>query len=212
MAAMIYTIGLTGGIGSGKSTVARLFAARGVPIIDADAVAHELTLPDTPATREIAEKLGSDLLQSDGSLDRAKLRGRAFADPVVRDKLESVLHPLIRAEMLRQRDVATGEYCVLVVPLLVEKGWGALVDRALVVDCSEETQVARCIARDGRAGGEIRAVMAAQVSRAERLAAADDVIVNEDGPEALEAAVDALDRQYRAFSRATGLSRGEYGE
>lgn len=212
---MVFTIGLTGGIGSGKSTVAQMFAARGIPVIDADRIARELTAPGTSAAFEIAAAFGKGLLRGDGDLDRDALRRRVFDDPEARLRLEAILHPLIRREMLRRRDAVHDGYCILAVPLLIEGGMTDLVDRVLVVDCDEETQVARACARDGRTPEEIRAIMAAQADRARRLAQADDVLVNEGTPEELGAGVGSLDRRYRDLAGArarTGTQFGERGE
>ncbi len=193
-------VGLTGGIGSGKSTVADLFAARGVPVIDMDEIARELTRPGRPALAEIAKAFGPDILNSGGELDRAALRRRIFTDPGARRRLEAILHPRIRAEVTRRLHGLEAPYAVVVIPLLVESGQRDLVDRVLVVDAPEDLQIRRTTARDGVGEEEVRAVLAAQAGRRERLAVADDVIVNDDGPEALEHQVEALHRRYLALA------------
>ena len=193
-------IGLTGGIASGKSTVAELFAARGVTVLDTDRIAREVVEPGQPALAALVQALGSDILSEDGRLDRALLRRRIFADPAARRAVEDILHPAILEELGRQSVVAPGPYQVLVVPLLVEGDRAGLVDRVLVVDCPEELQVERLMNRDGETRKGALAMLAAQVSRRERLAAADDVIVN-DGPAGdLERQVEGLDRKYRKMA------------
>lgn len=195
-------IGLTGGIGSGKSTVAGLFAARGVPVIDADAIAHQLTRPGEPAVGEIAAALGNDLVRS-GTLDRRRLAERVFHDPAYRQRLESILHPRIRAAMLREIDQCQAPYCLLVIPLLIEAGQQDLVDRILVVDIDEPLQIERTGQRDARPESEIRAILAAQASRKQRLEEADDVIANSGDLATLEAQVEALHRKYLALAAAS---------
>lgn len=189
-------VGLTGGIGAGKSTVARMFAARGIEVFDADAVAHRLLEPGQPALKGVVRAFGSDILGADGGLDRATLRRRVFAEPKSRRRLEGIVHPLVYAELARLVLGATGSYCLLCVPLLLETGRRRSVDRLLVVDCPETVQIERVVRRSGLQPEEVRAIMAAQVSRSERLAAADDVIVNAADPASLEAEVDVLHRRY----------------
>lgn len=193
-------IGLTGGIASGKTTVAELFAARGVPVLDTDQIARDVVAPGTPGLEEVAQAFGPGVLAADGSLDRRALRERVFADPAERRRLEAMLHPRIRAELERRSAAAGGPYQVLVIPLLVEGDGRTRVDRVLVVDCPEEVQVARLVARDGGTEAGARAILGAQATRAERLAAADDVIENHGAREALEAAVAALDTHYRRLA------------
>ncbi len=195
-------VGLTGGIGSGKSTVAERFAARGVPVIDMDAIARELTAPGRPALDEIAAAFGPDILEPGGGLDRAALRRKIFADPGARRRLEAILHPRIRAEVERRLRELDVPYAVVVIPLLVESGQRDLVDRVLVVDAPEDLQVRRAMARDGIGADEARAVLAAQAGRRERLAAADDVIANDGGLDALDRAVAALHRHYLDLAAA----------
>lgn len=193
-------IGLTGGIASGKSTVAELFAARGVTVLDTDRIAHEVVEPGRPALAVLVQTLGSDILTRDGRLDRALLRRRIFADAAVRRTVEGILHPAILEELGRQSVAAPGPYQVLVIPLLVEGDRAGLFDRVLVVDCSEELQIERLMSRDGETRQGALGMLAAQVSRPERLAAADDVIVN-DGPTGdLERQVAGLDRKYREMA------------
>lgn len=189
-------IGLTGGIGSGKSTISALFAAHGVPVIDADAIAHQLTVPGSPATTQILQRFGPDVAATTGGIDRQRLARRIFDDPGARAQLEEILHPLIRAEMLRRQNNIDAPYCLLVIPLLIETGQRDMVDRVLAVDVDEDSQIARVAARDGRSAAEIRAILSAQANRARRLKMADDVIDNTGDMAALKAQVDALHRKY----------------
>lgn len=188
-------IGLTGGIGSGKSTVAGLFAARGVPVIDADEIARRLTRPGEPAVEEIAATFGADLVRN-GVLDRRRLAARVFQDSVDRQQLESILHPRIRAAMQQEVEGLNSPYCLLVIPLLIETGQRALVDRVLVVDVDERTQIDRIRRRDARGDAEIHAILAAQVSRARRLQEADETVTNDGDVAALGPQVEALHRKY----------------
>lgn len=195
-------IGLTGGIGSGKSTVADLFAARGASLVDTDVIAHALTGPDGAAMAQIAGQFGPGVIAADGRLDRVAMRNLAFSDAGARRRLEAILHPMIRAESQRQVAVAQGTYVVLVVPLLVESGaWRERADRLLVVDCPIETQIARVMSRSRLDRAQVEAILAAQASRATRLAAADDVVDNSGGADALPAQVAALDAVYLALAR-----------
>ena len=192
-----YTVGLTGGIGSGKSVVAGLFAKRGVAVIDTDEIAHELTRPGGEAIGAIRPAFGASCLGAGGALDRDRMRRLAFGDAAARKRLEAILHPLIRTESARRRDLAPGPYAILVVPLLVESG----VDRSryarvLVVDCPEVQQVERAMRRSSLSETEVRAILAAQATREQRLAQADDVIDNSGTPEALERQVSNLDEKY----------------
>ncbi len=190
-------VGLTGGIGSGKSTVAELFAARGAMVVDTDAIAHELTAPGGAAIAAIRAGFGDGVIRPDGALDRDAMRERVFDDPAARHRLEAILHPMIRAESRRRLELADGPYALLVVPLLVESGDRAGgVDRILVVDCPVEVQVERVMRRSGLTRDRVATVLAAQASRAQRLAAADDVIDNGGAPDALPAQVEALHRRY----------------
>jgi dephospho-CoA kinase len=198
-------VGLTGGIGSGKSAVAAAFAARGVEVADADAIVHELSVPGNAGHRAIVQTFGSWVLAGDGSLDRAALRKRAFADPAFRERLEAVLHPLVGAEIGRRIDAWQGRYGIVVVPLLLERGGvRSRVGRVLVVDCPEEEQIRRVGLRSGLSRDEVRAIMATQLPRAERLAQADDVIDNGGPPGALAAQVESLDRRYRIVAADVG--------
>lgn len=197
-------VGLTGGIGSGKSVVAAAFAKRGVPVVDADALAHELSRPGEAGYRAIVDRFGREFVDASGELDRAKLRRCAFADDRVRSELEALLHPLIRMRAAAAIARWTAPYGVVVVPLLLERGGlREQVARILVVDCSEDEQVRRVRARSGLADAEVRAIMATQVTRAARLEAADDVIENSGAPGRIEPQVDALDRRYRELARAS---------
>lgn len=190
-------IGLTGGIASGKSTVAELFAARGATVLDADRIAREVVEPGTPGLAALVNAQGGGILDAQGRLDRAELRRRMFADAETRRAVEAILHPAIVSEIQRQGDRAPGPYQVFVIPLLVEAGLEHIVDRVLVVDCPEEEQVRRLMARDGATREDAMRMLEAQVSREERLAAADDVIDNGRTAGALPDQVAALDRSYR---------------
>jgi dephospho-CoA kinase len=194
-------IGLTGGIGSGKSSAARFFGELGASVIDTDHIAHELTATGQPALTQIRERLGATCFDSAGALDRACLRRRVFADADAKRELEAILHPLIRAETITRVTAARGPYIVLVVPLLLETGaYRTLVRRTLVVDCEPEVQVARTVARSGLTPAEVRAIMRTQLSRDERLRHADDIISNDGDLAALRRQVIELDRRYRALA------------
>ena len=174
---MPFTVGLTGGIGCGKSSSARMFAECGVMVVDTDVIAHQLTAPGGPALPAIRRKFGPDIFASDGSLDRSQLRQRIFSDARAKKNLEVLLHPLIRAEALRQLARCTTPYAVLVVPLLLETGeLREHVQQVLVVDCDESQQIIRAMSRSRLSEPEVRAIMAAQLSRAARLKLADDVL------------------------------------
>ena len=194
----MFSVGLTGGIGSGKSTVADLFAAQGVTIVDTDLIAHQITAPGGVAMPKIATEFGAAFVAPDGSLDRARMRTLVFADEVARRRLEAITHPLIRTGTERARRAATGLYVMLVVPLLVESGaWKTRVERVLTVDCSVETQISRVMRRNAFSREQVLAIMARQATREARLAAADDVIVNEDSSiDELRAQVEALHVRY----------------
>lgn len=175
----MFKLGLTGGIGSGKTYVANLLAGWGASVIDTDQIAHALTAPEGLAIAPIRAAFGSDVIGPEGALDRARMRELVFSNPAERVTLEGVLHPLIAQEVLVQAKAATGLYAVFVVPLLVESGrWRDRIDRLCVVDCDEATQIARVQARSGIPTDTIRRILDAQASRAQRLAVADDVIVN----------------------------------
>ncbi len=198
-----FIVGITGGIGSGKSTVERLFAARGVDIVDTDLIAHELSGPGGAAIEPIRTEFGDEVITADGRLDRDVMRARVFADDSARARLEAILHPLIGERSRARIAAGRGPYTMLVVPLLVEKGnWKGRVDRVLVVDCPRETQIARVMARNGFSRAQVEAILDAQASREERLAAADDVIDNSGDEAALEPAVDELHRRYLAMAAA----------
>jgi dephospho-CoA kinase len=197
-------IGLTGGIASGKSTVAELFASLGACIIDADRIAREVVEPGTELLQRVVDHFGPGILAPDGSLDRRALRRRVFADAAERAALEQLLHPAIRARMEALSATAAGAYQIHVVPLLIETGAKARYDRIAVVDCDETVQVARLLARDSITVQEARAALATQVARAARLAAADDVIDNSGSEADTRAQVDALHQRYLALARARG--------
>jgi dephospho-CoA kinase len=193
-------IGLTGGIASGKSTVADLFAARGATVLDTDVIAREIVEPGRPALGALVNALGVGILDEAGRLDRAAMRRRLFEDATTRRDVEALLHPAILSELERQARQARGPYQVFVIPLLVENRLDKVVDRVLVVDCSEEEQMRRLMARDGEDRESALRMLAAQASREQRLASADDVIDN-GGPAAdLTAQVAALDLKYRQLA------------
>jgi len=196
----VLLIGLTGGIGSGKSTVASLFAGLGAGIVDTDLLARELTEPGTPTLARIAAEFGPEVLNPDGSLDRARLRERVFSDPAARARLEALLHPPIRDLMLERAARLQAPYVILVIPLLLETGQQSLVHRVLVVDCPEATQVERVRRRSGLPEAEIARIMASQIPRAERLAWADDVIENQGDAGDLPPQVGRLHQRYLALA------------
>ena len=201
---MSFVVGLTGGIGSGKTTVAQLFADLGAAVVDTDLIAHELTSAGGRAMPAIAAAFGQDVLYGDGSLNRAAMRRLSFSDPLQRQRLEGILHPLIREESLTncRRAERSSPYVLLVVPLLIESGaYRDHVNRILVVDCDETRQIERVMARSGLSENEVRAIMAVQANRLTRLAAADDVVDN-DGPcVELHARVSELHQRYLELSR-----------
>jgi dephospho-CoA kinase len=198
-----FVVGLTGGIGSGKSAAAEEFQRLGATVVDTDAIARELTESGGAAMPHIQALFGAAFVAPGGAMDRKAMRDRVFADPAAKQALEALLHPMIRAEAERRIAAAAGPYVVYVVPLLVEsKEPRRRADRILVVDAPEEVQVARVTSRSGLAATEVRAIMAAQASRAERLAAADDVIDNAGTREALREQVRALHSRYVKISTA----------
>ncbi|MFJ9534640.1 dephospho-CoA kinase [Herbaspirillum sp. NPDC101396] len=197
-----FSIGLTGGIGSGKTTVADLFGERGAALIDTDAIAHQLTTPGGAAIDAIRATFGDDFIGADGAMDRPRMRAHVFADAGARKRLEAVLHPLIRSETARAAQAARGDYLIFVVPLLVEsQQWRTRTSRILVVDCSEEVQIARVMQRNGMTRAQVEAIMKAQATRTERLAAADDVIENNGDTAALLPQIERLHALYLAMAK-----------
>lgn len=200
-----FAVGLTGGIGSGKSAVAEIFGLLGAAIVDSDAIAHALTAPGGDAIAAIAQQFGAQYIGPDGALDRQRMRDRIFRDPPAKALLESILHPRIRELSIAQAAAAARDrvpYVVLVVPLLIESGgWRSRVDRILVIDCSPATQEARVRARSRLDAALVQAIIAQQARRADRLDAADDVLVNEGPLEQLTARVTRLHRRYCEFAR-----------
>ncbi len=202
---MSIVIGLTGGIGSGKSAVADLFAERGIAVVDTDAIAHALTAPSGAAMPAIRAEFGNGVAGADGALDRAAMRGIVFADPAARKRLEAILHPMIRIESERRLAAASSPYAILMVPLLIESGaYRERVKRIAVVDCAEATQIARVMERNGLARREVERILAAQASRAERLAAADDVIDNDGALQRLAPQIERLHVSYLALAARFG--------
>jgi dephospho-CoA kinase len=189
-------IALTGGIASGKTAVAELFAKLGVPVLDTDQIARDIVAPGAPALGLLVAEFGADILDANGRLDRSRMRQRVFSDPQQRLKLEAITHPAIREELARRSAAAGGDYQIHVIPLLVETGRAEAYDRVLVVDCPEEAQVARLVARDGASREQAQEILAAQVSREERLNAAHDVIENTGTLADLERFVQTLHRNY----------------
>jgi dephospho-CoA kinase len=193
-------VGLTGGIGSGKTTVANHFAELGVTLVDTDLIAHQLTGPGGMAMPAIQAEFGATVIAADGRLDRAAMRQLAFSDPAARRRLEAILHPLIRQESERQLAAATSPYAILVVPLLVEGGKPReRAQRVLVVDCQPQTQIDRVMKRNNLPREQVEAILAAQASRAQRLAAADDLIDNDGAPDTLAQRVRTLHERYLAL-------------
>ena len=198
----MYRVGLTGGIGSGKSTVADRLAALGAGVIDTDLLARELTEPGTPTLAKIGKEFHGVLLP-DGHLDRAALRRQVVVDPSARARLESILHPPIRTLMLERAERLTTPYTVLVIPLLFETGQESLMDRVLVVDCPEPIQIERVCRRNQLPEAEVARIIASQIPRAERLARADEVINNGNGPDDLMPQIEHLHRAYLALAGAS---------
>ena len=194
---MAFRVGLTGGIGSGKSKAADMFAALGADVIDTDVISHELTGPGGAAMTAIGQAFGADYVAADGSLDRARMRSLVFSDPAARARLEAILHPLIRAEAGRRMQASTAPYAILVVPLLLETGaYREFLDRVLVVDCDESKQIARAMARSRLSEEDVRRIMSAQLPRADRVRQAHDVISNDSDIETLSREVEAMHEQY----------------
>jgi dephospho-CoA kinase len=189
-------VGLTGGIGSGKSSVAALFAQRGAPIIDADVIAREVTAPDKPAFASIVKHFGPEIISQDGGLDRAKLRGLIFSDAKQRFWLEKLLHPSIRDEMQQQILALSTPYCIAVIPLLLEVEFYSFINRILVVDASETDQIQRVIARDHTSKADVETIISSQAHRQDRRAKAHDVIINDGKPADLIPQVDKLHAMY----------------
>lgn len=189
-------IGLTGGIGSGKTAVADLFADHGVPVIDADELAHDVMMPDRPAFDAIVHEFGGEMLTTSGELDRRRLRELVFADDEKRRRLEAIIHPLVYAEIERRLSALDADYAIVVVPLLIETGGTKLVDRVLVVDAPESLQIERVSRRDGTTAEAVEQILAAQLDRESRLAAADDIIENDSSEASLDEKVSALHRRY----------------
>jgi len=201
-------IGLTGGIASGKSTVSQRFAELGVQVIDADVASRSVVEPGRPGLAQVVQRFGRGVLAADGRLDRRTLRNQIFKDPSLRQALDFILHPLIRAEMEREAQQANGPYVVLAIPLLVEGGSvGKRVDRVLVVDVDEDLQIQRLGARDGSSEEQARAILGSQAGRAARLRQADDVISNTGTVAELRQAVDRLHEQYLQLAQTSSSRR-----
>ncbi|HUW50061.1 MAG TPA: dephospho-CoA kinase [Sulfuricella sp.] len=195
------TIGLTGGIGSGKTSAARIFAALGAAVIDTDEIARRLTEKGSPALAAIVEQFGAACLLQDGNLDRVGLRKRIFSDHAAKGKLEAILHPLIKQQVISEMAAAHAPYLLLVVPLFFETGaYRDLVDRVLAVDCDESQQISRAMGRSRLSADEVRAIMANQIPRAERIKQADDILSNRGGQEDLEEQVRNLHQRYLALA------------
>jgi dephospho-CoA kinase len=203
-------IGLTGGIASGKTTVAERFVELGVPVIDADDVARAVVAPGEPGLAEVTRAFGSGVLTADGQLDRRALRNLVFSNPAQRKVLEGILHPRIQGEMARRAAAVTAPYVIMVIPLLVEGGKLDRFDRILVIDVDEELQIQRVMARDSSTREQAHAILAAQATRAARLAAADDVLKNTGPVSDLRQAVDALHERYLRLAAAASASKDDF--
>ncbi len=189
-------IGLTGGIGCGKSTVSTLFEELGIPVIDADIIARDLVTPGTPALTQLEQVFGKQIILQDGTLNRPKLRDVVFSDPQQKKQLESILHPLIYARIKQELKLLNCAYCILSIPLLLETKMTDLVDRILVVDCPVETQIERVNQRDGLSRERVISIIASQISREQRLTSADDIIDNSKSPSQLAEQVKKLHNLY----------------
>lgn len=192
-----FCLGLTGGIGSGKTTIANLFAKAGASLIDTDLIAHQLSATGGRAIAPIASKFGEDYIQADGALNRQKMRELVFSDTQAKQQLEAILHPLIWQQCQDEARLAQGSYLIFVVPLLVESGkWRERVHRILLVDCPETLQIQRVMQRNGLSQQQVQAIMQSQASRQQRLAIADDVIVNDQPLELIQTEVNRLHKFY----------------
>lgn len=206
---MVYTVALTGGIGSGKSTVADAFSRSGVAVVDADIIARQVVEPGKPALRAIAEHFGTDVLADDGTLNRRRLREIIFSNPAQKAWLNALLHPLIQQQTWECIAQATSPYVLWVVPLLVENQLCDKVNRVLVVDVSEQTQLERTMKRDGVTHEQAQQIIAAQASREERLAAADDIINNDGEPQSAIAQVASLHQRYLTLAAQTAAQEND---
>jgi len=204
----VLRVGLTGGIGSGKSTVCNLFAGMGVPVIDADEIAHHLTAPGQPALQQILETFGTDMFTTSGDLDRSRLRNLIFNDEIARTRLENILHPLIYAEIDTRVGLLNHPYCIISIPLLIEKHMTEKVDRILVIDISEKLQISRAVNRDHTDRENIIRIMRTQCTRANRLAVADDIIHNDGDLVLLQKQVYTLNEYYIKIAPAGGVVAG----
>jgi dephospho-CoA kinase len=209
MTSKVFCVGLTGGIGSGKSTVADRFAKLGAAIIDTDVISHQLTGPDGRAMPEIIACFGSEIANSNGAMDRAAIRGRVFSDPDARRKLEAILHPMIRAESVLRLQAVTAPYALLVVPLLVENlaSYQHLLNRIAVVDCEESQQLARISSRSGISLEQAKSILAVQANQASRLQIADDLIENRGDLVGLDHQIQRLHQKYLTLAAASTCKR-----
>lgn len=198
-----FTVGLTGGIASGKSLVSNRLAALGAAVVDTDVISREQTAAGMPAVAEIGRRLGADLIRSDGTLDRAKLRRQIFSDAGARKRLEAILHPRIRRAAWERAGITAGSYLVMVVPLLVETGFTDGIDRILVIDAPEQVQLERLTSRDGASRSEALRALASQAEREQRRAIADDVILNDGSRRELRLKVDEIHRFYLAQAESS---------
>ncbi|KMJ45417.1 dephospho-CoA kinase [Xenorhabdus khoisanae] len=199
---MAYIVALTGGIGSGKTTISNVFSSLGVPLVDADIIAREIVAPGTPALQAITEHFGPDILLADSSLNRALLRQKIFAAPEEKQWINALLHPLIQKETHKQLNQVTAPYAIWVVPLLIENNLTHSADRILIVDVPEETQVTRTMARDGVSREQVEKILAAQASRQARLEKADDVIINHNNEQNIASRVAELHQQYLKLAKS----------
>jgi len=194
-----FKVGLTGGIGSGKTTVSEQFSKLGVPVIDADVIARELLSPGSETSKLVLKEFGDDVADSQSNIDRTRLRQLVFEDTSARKKLEAILHPIVHRRIQQLADAIDAPYCIVVIPLLFEAGHQDLVDRILVIDTKEENQILRAATRDQSSAEEIRKIIASQMPARERTARADDVIQNNNSIEELSSRVRELDRLYRSL-------------
>ncbi|HEY0722332.1 MAG TPA: dephospho-CoA kinase [Gammaproteobacteria bacterium] len=195
-------IGLTGGIGCGKTAACRIFSELGIPVIDADQISREVVAPGTSGLVALTQLFGSTILTPEQELDRQALRVRIFADPALRKSVETILHPLIKQRMVEQSSALHAPYVILAIPLLLEAGWRDMVDRILVIDCPVETQIKRTMARDGISRAQVEAIIATQLERAARLALADDIVTNDSSFEQLREQINALHLRYLHMASA----------